>query len=391
MGNKILDSGSSSSVDGYYVASYKARASKSENYTADVVTRRRNGTVTKVINHHAKGYDRDAPHPNYQTGTLRKNSSYSEVQHVKISSPRTPGVLERRGSKDLVSRQIDNLSAFAPIASRQNDLAPISESGENEHSTDGTLNLDETIAQDNDYVHLESATTTSEEQDFLPKDRIQFSARATPEDQIKLSSRSIPEQTPIPEPPSIPGPSSVPEQPAIPEQLVYSDPAGEFHGGFDQDNNDPRMFIRAATQLLASLTEVSRRLSWNGHRRRSSIDNWIQLENGPFTRSQSPSSVITARSSVSSRRMRIDSSIDGATVIPREDQQPPPHKRLCYYLLTGMSAAVSISLVLSSWWIRKTEDLSGAFTLGAYVVTVGAFVIMVPLAFHVPHCRCWKT
>lgn len=68
--------------------------------------------------------------------------------------------------------------------------------------------------------------------------------------------------------------------------------------------------------------------------------------------------------------------------------------RGCFIIATIMSAFIGLSLFFSLFFVTHKEygyNMSDSFTLGGYVIAVGAFICSFLFGCHFPHCRCWDS
>jgi hypothetical protein len=62
----------------------------------------------------------------------------------------------------------------------------------------------------------------------------------------------------------------------------------------------------------------------------------------------------------------------------------------CYIIGGFVSLMFFISLILAVWWSVTHNDLSGGFTLGAYILAAAALPTGLASYTHSFHCRCWS-
>ncbi|KAI1331862.1 hypothetical protein F5Y16DRAFT_359443 [Xylariaceae sp. FL0255] len=155
------------------------------------------------------------------------------------------------------------------------------------------------------------------------------------------------------------------------EQYIQSTPS--FSVNPTSNNSSASLFSFTFIKLLPSFF---RRARTDWRRPKSSCVDLVELESIHIVREHDTEAATTTEAE--------------DKVLPATDQKLPPHKRLCYYLLAGMFIDILLSLILSLWWNWRSQDISGGFTLGGWVLAVGAFVTSVVLTIHNPHCRCWK-
>lgn len=63
--------------------------------------------------------------------------------------------------------------------------------------------------------------------------------------------------------------------------------------------------------------------------------------------------------------------------------------RTCYWIVVSIFLVVSFSLSISLWWSISHNDISGGFTVGAYVVAVASLPVGFVSYKHNDSCRCW--
>jgi hypothetical protein len=64
--------------------------------------------------------------------------------------------------------------------------------------------------------------------------------------------------------------------------------------------------------------------------------------------------------------------------------------RPCHLILLGITFSSMLSLTLSLWWSFTRNDISGGFTLGAWILAVAAMPIGFASYRHNSECLCWK-
>jgi hypothetical protein len=78
------------------------------------------------------------------------------------------------------------------------------------------------------------------------------------------------------------------------------------------------------------------------------------------------------------------------------DEQEEPEKRgsfrfrVCHVVICIGVLTFIGSLTLALWWSMAKNDVSGGFTMAAYVVAVGGLPLASIQIRHNQRCRCWK-
>ncbi|KAF2877637.1 hypothetical protein BDV95DRAFT_154047 [Massariosphaeria phaeospora] len=98
--------------------------------------------------------------------------------------------------------------------------------------------------------------------------------------------------------------------------------------------------------------------------------------------------IASSRDDIEAQETALQTNIAPLQMSPTtSDKTQPP---FCFILASLAFLGVSSSLALSLWWSIAHADVSGGFTMGAYIVAVFGVPMGVVGYRHSQTCRCWE-